>query len=186
MNITLHLILAHFLADYPFQSSQLAKYKQKHFAGIVLHSLTHGATSLALVLPFLYDWKVWVAILIIFVQHNIFDQLKISMGKRCPKWNQFLLYLLDQVAHLAVIWWVGNHYLGSLTPKPIIGVEFFSATSIIAFLLVLTLVTYFYDVSRWTYLNSLKKISYKRDYKMMGRNALIVVIAFVLYWVTNG
>lgn len=185
MEITLHLILAHFLADYPFQSGKLAQYKQKHFAGIVLHSLTHLITSLALTLPFLYDGRVWIAILIIFVQHNIFDQLKISAGRKFPKWNKFLLYLLDQVAHMAIIVWIGVSYLGTLIPKPIIGVEFFSTSSIISFILTLTLVTYFYDVSRWTYQNSIKKTVYKRDYAMMIRNAVIVTIAFVLYWVTN-
>lgn len=83
---------------------------------------------------------------------------------------------------MLVIGWVGVYYLGSIDPKPIIGVEFFSTSSIITFILTLTLVTYFYDVSRWTYLNSIKKRAYKRDYRMMGRNAVIVIIAFVLYW----
>ncbi len=185
MNITLHLILAHFLADFPLQSSRLAKYKQTHFSGIVVHSLTHLLTSMALLVPFLYSSKVWIAIGIIFVQHNILDQAKISLGKKFPKWNKFLLYLLDQIGHMVIVVWVGVYYLGPIQPKQFFGFELFSTNSILTFLLVLTLVTYFYDISRWTYLNSIKKRAYKRDYKMMGRNALIVLIAFVLYWVTN-
>lgn len=185
MNITLHLILAHFLADYPLQSSKLAKYKQNHFAGIVIHSLTHLLISIALLLPFLYDVEVWIAIFIIFVQHNILDQTKVSLSRRYPKWNKFILYLLDQVGHMVIIVLVGTKYLGTIQAHQFFGFELFSTTSILTFLLVLTLVTYFYDISRWTYLSSIKKRVYKRDYKMMGRNALIVLIAFVLYWMTN-
>jgi hypothetical protein len=93
MNITLHLILAHFLADFPFQTSRLAQYKQRHFLGVVVHSLTHLVTSMALILPFLHDQKVWVALAVVFIQHNILDQAKISSSQHFRKWNKFLLYL---------------------------------------------------------------------------------------------
>ncbi len=182
MNILLHLILAHFLADYPFQWNWLAKYKQKHPLGILIHSFTHFVVSLILTIPFLYMGKVWLGILFIFVTHTGLDQLKIYLGKN-TKWNPFLLYVSDQLAHLLVIWGVVV-YWGVLAPLwPGEWLKYYFNDSILSFALILTLVTYFYDVSRWTYLNMRKKQPYKRDYKMMIRNALIVVIAFTVYWI---
>jgi|GEM_PF-1638656 len=185
MDLTLYLILAHFLADYPLQTNRLAIYKKNHVMGIVLHSFTHFAVSALVLLPFLYETKIWWGILIIFVTHNLFDQIKVTLGKK-TKWNPFLLYILDQVGHLVVIYWVSVYYLGKITPQ-ISGIWRFLYTdrTFVSFFLVLVLVTYFYDVSRWTYLNMKTPHPYKRDYRTMARNALIVVIAFVLYWLTR-
>jgi hypothetical protein len=183
MDITLHLILAHFLADYPLQSDGMVAYKSKHFTGIVLHSLMHVLTSVLLGLPFVLQGNFWLAIGVMFVTHNFFDQGKVWIHQRFKKANRFLFYCLDQVAHLAVI--VGSSwlYLRNLTPDfggcwPAI----YQNKTLLNFILVLTLVTFFYDVTRWTYRNSKKPQPYVRDWPMMGRNALIVAIAFGAYW----
>ena len=53
---------------------------------------------------------------------------------------------------------------------------------LINFLIILNITTYFWDVTRWAYINSKKPTPFKRDYSMMARNAIIVVIAFEVYW----
>ncbi len=185
MHLTLHLILAHFIADYPLQTNWLAKYKRNHAFGIFLHSFTHFVVSVILMIPFLHIGKIWLGVLIIFATHTLFDQLKVTLGKK-TKWNPFLLYVLDQIAHLVVIYWVAVYYLGKITPQMSgFWLNLYTDSTIVSFFLTLTLVTYFYDVSRWTYLNTKKKRPYKRDYSMMCRNSLIVIIAFVVYWVTR-
>lgn len=185
MDLTLYLILAHFLADYPLQSNWLAKYKLNHLLGIFLHSLTHFIVSVILMIPFLHLASVWWGIIIVFVTHNFFDQIKVILQKK-TKLHPLFLYGIDQVAHLAVIYWVSVFYVGEVSSW-FSGFWFalYADPSIISFFLILTLVTYFYDISRWIYLSAKKPILYKRDYKMMGRNALIVLIAFVVYWVTR-
>jgi hypothetical protein len=186
MDITLHLILAHFLADYPLQSDGMVAYKSKHFAGIVLHSLVHVATSVLLGLPFILQGHFWLAIAAVFATHNLFDQSKVWAQRRFRKVNRFIFYVLDQIAHLAVI--VGSSWLWLRNLTPDFGgfwLGVFQNSTLVSFLLVLTLATYFYDVSRWTYRNSKKPQPYVRDWKMMGRNALIVVVGFGIYWLAK-
>lgn len=185
MFTTLHLILAHFLADFPFQPRTLVAYKKKRFLGVILHSLTHFVTSAVLLFPFLEMKKVWIGLLLVFVQHNFFDTLKIRIQKANPKMNKFGLYLLDQAAHLLTISIISIYYLGELALPAENGLVHYTDTSIISYILVLTLSTYFYDVTRWTLLSSRKSIAYKRDYGMMARNAIIVTIAFGLYWLSR-
>ncbi len=183
MDITLHLILAHFLADYPLQSDGMVAYKSKHFLGIVLHSLVHVLTSVLLGLPFVLQGNFWLAIGTMFVTHNALDQGKVLIHRHFKKANRFLFYVLDQIGHLAVIVGTSWLWLRNLTPD-LEGhwLAIYQNSTLIDFLLVLTLSTYFYDVSRWTYRNSKKPQTYIRDWKMMGRNALIVVVAFGAYW----
>lgn len=180
---TLHLILAHFLADFPFQPRVLVAYKQKKFLGVIIHSFTHLITSAVLLFPFIRLKRVGVAILVIFLVHNVVDYAKIKAGQKHPKWNKFALYIIDQIAHLTAIVLVGKYYLGELPLDT--DLSFYSDSSVVSFVLVLTLSTYFYDVTRWTYLNNKKPLPYVRDYGMMVRNGLIVTIAFGLYWLTR-
>lgn len=183
MDITLHLILAHFLADYPLQSNRLVAYKTKHFSGIVLHSLTHVLTSIVLGFPFLLQGRFWMALAVVFLTHNLIDKTKLWVQRRFKRMNSFIFYVLDQIAHLAVIYITAMVWLKNLLPD--FGGAWFrwyANESVVAFWLALILATYFYDVSRWTYRNAKKPQPYIRDWKMMGRNALIVVVAFGLYW----
>ena len=186
MDITLHLILAHFLADYPLQTDGMVAYKSKHFAGIVLHSLVHVVTSVLLGMPFVMQGNFWLAIATMFVTHNALDQGKVWVHRRFKNANRFLFYVLDQVGHMAVI--AGSSWLWLRNLTPDIGgvwLQAYQNISVVNYLLVLTLATYFYDVSRWTYRNSKKLQPYVRDWRMMGWNALIVTIGFGLYWLVR-
>jgi len=181
MNLLLPLILAHFLADYPMQSNRLVAYKSKHFAGIVLHSLTHVLTSFLLTLPFIASGKLWLGIAAIFVTHNLFDEIKVNLNRRFPT-HFFLFYVIDQIAHWLVI--VAVSCYSGLVSTTFAGpwLNFYTDQTLMRFLLILILVTYFYDVSRWTYRNAKKPRPYVRDWGMMGRNALLVAVAYGVYW----
>ena len=183
MYITLHLLLVHFLADYPLQSNKLMKYKQNHLLGILLHSSVHLILSIIIALPFISYGKVLWSILIIFIAHNIVDQVKVLISKY-TKLNQFAVYVLDQLVHVAIIYLIAIYFIGEVTPS-ISGfwLSAYTNNSIISFLLTLAIVTYFYDISKWAYLSSKKPKPYKRDYKMMIRNAFIVTVGFGAYWI---
>jgi len=117
--------------------------------------------------------------------HNVIDQIKISVNKK-GKANQFLTYSLDQISHLIVILLVGIYYIGDIAPKlSELGAGYYNDESIVSYLLILVISTYFYDVTRWTYRNSKKPQTYKRDYGLIVRNFIIVTIAFIIFWLTR-
>ena len=186
MQIIPYLFLTHFLADYPFQPGWLIKWKKKSFWGVLSHASVHLLFAALILLPFWGEFKVWLSIGIIFVTHAIIDQTKVTLEKKYPTSHHFLIYALDQITHLAIITLVCVFLMGDLVISFKGGLlEYYSTRTVIHFLLILTLVTYFYDITRWVFLNSRKPRPYKRDYRLMIRNALIVVIAFVLYWITQ-
>jgi hypothetical protein len=185
MYTTLHLILAHFLADFPFQPRWLVSYKQRHIGGVLLHGMTHFVTSIVLLSPFMREKKIWIGIAIIFLAHIAFDQIKIKINQSSQA-NRILTYILDQLAHLTMIALVAIYYIGPLTPQfPAATSHYYTDSSLALYLLTATLFTYFYDVTRWTYLNMKKPRPYKRDYNMIFRNFLIVTFGFAVYWVTT-
>lgn len=183
MYLTLHLLAAHFIADYPLQSNKLIKYKRKRILGVVLHSLIHLVISCLLVLPF-FSYKVFWGIVVIFIAHVIIDETK---GLLCKytKINGFLLYIVDQIVHVVTVYLVAVYFIGKTAILSSGSwVSLYTNQSIISFILILVLVTYFYDVSKWTFFNHKNPHPYKRDYKGMIRNAVIVIIAFGVYWIT--
>ena len=184
MQIIPYLFLTHFLADYPFQPGWLIQWKKKSFWGVLSHASIHLLFAALILLPFWGIWEVWLSIGIIFVTHAIIDQTKVTLEKHYPRSKHFIIYALDQITHLIIISLVCIFLMGDLVISFEGGLlKYYSDRSIIHFLLILTLVTYFYDITCWTLSNCRKPRPYKRDYRLMARNALIVVIAFVLYWI---
>lgn len=185
MNTLLYLITGHFLADFPLQPTWLVALKKKKLIGILIHTLVHLVVMVLLGFPLWHLGGFWWAVAVIFITHNIIDFTKIRLEKAHPKYR-FPLYIADQVSHLLVIFAVYIAWLKAASP---IASEFLSYyytdPSIISFVLILTLVTYFFDISRHFFLTRHKKVPYIRNYRTMGRNALIVVIAFGVYWLTR-
>ena len=184
MTLFIYLYFIHFLADYAFQWSALVKYKSEHFLGILLHSTIHLVVHFVILAPFLYDKKVWIAIAIIYGAHIGLDQSKMELNKADPKHIRFF-YFFDQLIHLVVItvcaWFVGRtepHYLSGWA------LDLYTNQSVVLYLLILTLSTYFFDVSRYFVKMRMYKEEYQRDYKTMLINAGIVTVAFGMYWVS--
>lgn len=182
MSLLLYFYLVHFLADYTFQSSCLVKYKSEHFLGIVIHSTVHLLTLLVILAPFLPNEKVWISIAVIYFTHILIDQSKVMLNKRFPAYIRFF-YFLDQAVHMLVIT-ACSYYIGLLTPEYLTGAALglYSDQSVILYLFLLIIVTYFFDVTRYFVRKEYKKGPFKRDWRMMGINAGIVTIAFAVYW----
>jgi hypothetical protein len=178
-----HLFLAHFLADYPLQSDKLVKLKKKSYKGTVLHTLIHLAVLIIVLFPFLYLKSIWIGIVVIFVTHSIIDHTKIVLEKKY-KYLRLPLYFLDQALHLVIIALVA-YFVGAPTPKlPAEWMGFYVDRSIILYILILILTTYFYDITRHFVRTRKTAAPYIRDYKMMLRNVFIVSIAFAIYWLS--
>ena len=185
MEVISYIFLTHFLADYPFQPGWLVAYKKQSFLGVLAHSAVHLIFAILILFPFWGRWEMWVSVAVIFVTHVMIDQTKVTLEKYAPRSKYFMIYILDQASHLAVITLLSLTLLkdfvfsfaGSF-------MQYYSDLTIIQFILVLVLVTYVYDITVWTYRNVKKPQPYKRNYSMMARNALIVAIAFVVYWIS--
>jgi len=186
MEVISYLFLTHFLADYPFQPGRLVAYKKKSFSGVVLHSAVHLLFAALILFPFWGRWEMWLSVGIIFVTHVAIDQTKVTLEKNSSRKTHFTIYALDQFTHLAVISLVSLTLMRDwVVPSAGAFMAFFSDRTVIHFFLVLVLATYVYDITVWTYKNTKNPHPYKRNYSMMARNALIVVIAFTLYWISR-
>ncbi len=182
MSLLLYFYFIHFLADYPFQSFSLVKYKSEHFLGIVIHSSVHLLALLVVLAPFLPDSKLWIAIAIIYITHIIIDQTKVMLNKAYPR-HVLFFYFLDQFSHLVIVT-ACAFYVGLLTPQYLTGevMDLYSSQSVVLYLLIMVLSTYVYDVTRY-FTQGRHKEAFQRDYKTMLKNAIIVTVAFGVYWV---
>jgi len=181
MNFLLHFYLTHFLSDYPFQSGKLVKLKMERYLGVFLHTGVHLLTMLVILSPLLHDRRVWGSIALVYITHNFIDQAKVALNRAKPKYAK-LYYFIDQFLHWGIIY-AAARMAGDVTPA-LSGrwLELYTNQDIFLFLLVLVLATYFYDVTRYFATGTFKKKDFKRDYKTMLRNALIVALAFGIYW----
>jgi hypothetical protein len=94
-----NLLLAHFIADYPLQSSWMVRNK-KHAWVIGLHSAIQLTAMGALLYPL--SLQVWPALLAVAAVHFAIDFGKIELSRRKPKWVAWP-YVLDQALHFAVL-----------------------------------------------------------------------------------
>ena len=94
------LLLAHVLGDFVLQPLKgvLDKQKRKHKSPFLyIHVLIHALLVFTLLQ---FQWSLWPVVVIIAVTHFFIDLTKLNLDGRVPEpW----LFLLDQIAHLAVI-----------------------------------------------------------------------------------
>ena len=183
MNPILHLLLAHFISDYPLQSGSLVKMKIRSLFGVLLHSFINLLVLSAVLFPFLRMQKVWIVIAVIFVTHFIIDEIKIILDKKYPA-RRLAHYFIDQIIHVVIIACLSIWLAPLSSGAPVGLMSFYYDKSFVSYLLVLVLVTYFYDITRHFILTYKTPAPYKRDYRMMLRNAFIVSVAFAMYWIT--
>jgi uncharacterized membrane protein YidH (DUF202 family) len=100
------LLLAHFLGDFVLQSNKWIKHKEKDkFKSIYLyiHTLIHAVLLLA-VLGF--EKQYYLSIAFITFSHFVIDGVKLLR----PIKNNRILFSLDQLAHIAILFWVANDW----------------------------------------------------------------------------
>jgi len=188
MSLLLYLLLSHFVADFPLQGKKIVDLKHHNFLGIILHTLIHSVVMAVILFPILHIKKVWMGVLIVFAVHTVVDSIKVYIDNKYPNWHRFFWYLMDQLAHWATVFAVSCLFVGRLSvsfPSDFTGLYY--NPSVVMYLLLAVVMTYFYDITRWFYRTSrgTKKtiIPYQRDYRMMARNFVIVTIGFGVYWV---
>lgn len=181
MHFLLYFFLAHFLADYPLQSTRLVQFKTQHFFGVMIHGLIHLLVMLIVLYPILYETRVWVAIGMVYLTHNLIDQIKVKVDKKEPEHHRFF-YFLDQYLHWSVLI-VAACYVDQVEPHlPEAWLNFYTNKSIFLYFLALVLSTYFYDVSRYFLTAKLGVEPYVRNYKKMALRGVLVTLIFGIYW----
>jgi len=96
------LLLAHIIADFPMQTSQIFKVKANTEWGILIHTLIVLIFSILFTFPYLEDTKVIIIIIIVFISHTVIDKLKMEYSKK-TKNQSIRILLLDQALHIAII-----------------------------------------------------------------------------------
>jgi uncharacterized membrane protein YidH (DUF202 family) len=100
------LLLAHFLGDFVLQSDKWIKHKENDtFKSIYLyiHTLIHAVLLLG-VLGF--EKQYYLPIAFITFTHFVIDGVKLLR----PINNDRILFFLDQLAHIAILFWVANNW----------------------------------------------------------------------------
>jgi hypothetical protein len=104
--LLIKLLLAHFIGDFVLQSNKWVAHKEKHLFKskyLYIHVFIH-AILLLLLLGF--EKKYWLAIGFISMTHFVIDGIKLMQ----PIKNNRILFFLDQLAHLAILYWVSNDW----------------------------------------------------------------------------
>ncbi|MEZ4732600.1 MAG: DUF3307 domain-containing protein [Caldilineaceae bacterium] len=96
MHLFITLLIAHLFADFPLQTNKLAKLKETHWVGVLLHVLVHMAVTMLLIRN---SQTYWPLIGGIGVVHFVIDGLKLL----CPAKKGVLYFLLDQLLHLLTL-----------------------------------------------------------------------------------
>ncbi len=104
--LLIKLLLAHFIGDFVFQSNKWVQHKEKHLFKskyLYLHVFIH---TILLLLVLGFEKKYFAAIVFISVTHLVIDGIKLMQ----PIKNNRLLFFLDQLAHVAILYWVSKDW----------------------------------------------------------------------------
>src|SRR3970040_1535068 len=100
------LLLAHFLGDFVLQSNKWIKHKEKDkFKS--MHLYIHTLIHVVLLLGILgFEKQYYLPIAFIAFTHFVIDGVKLLR----PINNDRILFFLDQLAHIAILFWVANDW----------------------------------------------------------------------------
>ena len=108
---TLIMLISHTVADFLLQSDKIAKLKNElKIKGYICHAMGLAFTSLPFILLVKYEYMLNVAIIVLVItaSHIALDYLKEIYHKRLVKKkkeknNELILFVMDQVLHIAII-----------------------------------------------------------------------------------
>lgn len=98
------LFIGHVLGDFYFQSSALAKDKEKSVKKLLLHCFLYWMTMMGITLPF-FGWSLIKFVSGISALHFLIDGLKFLITRYFPikKSQDTLIFLIDQALHILVL-----------------------------------------------------------------------------------
>lgn len=112
MVIFWRLVLAHFIADFTFQTNKVATWKRESHWGMLVHILTHPIAMAILTWPYLSRpwvqtrwWSLngWVCIALITLFHWLEDQWRVWSIQKTGSPDNTGFFLWDQVVHITMI-----------------------------------------------------------------------------------
>lgn len=127
-NFSILLLIAHYLGDYPFQPEKLADKKKEKLSANLIHFAIHFALLAAL--------GVWgfcqglgpallAPLLTVFGTHVALDLIKRTISQmKCPRnkpGTESVLYILDQLLHVLVIFLAGQVFFAPVAERFALG-----------------------------------------------------------------
>ena len=107
MNLAAALLLGHLIADFPLQTNWIYQLKSQSWLGVLLHTTIHLVVTAALIQPI---QRALPLLCVLGLLHFITDYTKVRVQGR----HQSPGFLIDQGAHLLVIFWLANQWQHSL------------------------------------------------------------------------
>ncbi len=101
MYLFLRLLLAHFIADFPLQTSKVYTLKCGHGPGKSAHSLIIFIVSIFFVIPYWSYPSMWVYVTVSGLIHHASDTIKLAWNKTGNPRNFLFRYVGDQLVHVA-------------------------------------------------------------------------------------
>lgn len=98
------LLIAHFLADFTFQTTKLAQKKLNHFKYLINHAIIYAVVFLVAIFPFVKITKALLPYIIIVSSHFLVDLIRRSIDKRLrSKAYIFATFIVDQLLHVLIL-----------------------------------------------------------------------------------
>ncbi len=112
MVIFWRLVLAHFIADFTFQTNKVASWKRESRMGMFVHVMTHPVVTYALTWPFLsmpwvqtqwFQLNGWVCVALLALFHWLEDEWRVWSIRETGSPDSTGFFLWDQIVHLTMI-----------------------------------------------------------------------------------
>jgi hypothetical protein len=179
MNILLLLYLAHFLGDFPFQTSWVYKQKNKSTLGGLFHIAEIFIALLICLSGYLHQTSIWITIGLITATHYLQDIGKLKFNKHNQ--NIIVSYFSDQALHIGVSTLYWYLFIAHKSFTPFFGAVIFENPIFITYCIGLVWITYFLQVTIYIIQSSRAKnpAPLKRDWKEMCLNTCTYTC---IYW----
>ncbi|MCH3964496.1 MAG: DUF3307 domain-containing protein [Clostridium sp.] len=98
------LLIAHFLADFTFQTAKLAQRKRDNFKYLLYHALIYAVIFLMTIFPLVKFEKAILPYIIIISSHFFIDWTRKRVDKKFSrKASIFASFIVDQVLHVLIL-----------------------------------------------------------------------------------
>lgn len=184
MQIFMRLLFAHLLTDFTFQNNFIAAWKRKSIFGVIAHCLIFFICGAILCFNYNNDiWFVplkingWGILLCLTVLHFIEDQWRIQSIYKKSNSDSFFFFILDQVIHIALLFFLVPFRLSEHIEKWIVlGIIFVLTTHFTSVFI------YFLEKDIQGYS---KHLTNEKYYFMIERLAISLTLLLPGWWVLS-